>query len=540
MYYGIKIMQSIFKKRLTKSTRDILAQGDMESVHQKEVEAVLQKMTGNGGLFNLGQTIWNYPLTIPFIKMISHSLILGATGSGKSYAALLMLVHSLKQIKKGMFLPMGFVDPKGELAMKANQYLQAFGHQLSGKEKEQFYRKIYVIDFSENELVTPYNILYCKGQSKELLINNRMETISELYQGGGGITPRMKSTLKYCLMLLMENELPITFFEKIFLDNDLVKRLASKSPDKQLKHYFLYRFDTELKSTIYGLRQRIDGLFVSDGVRMSLSGITAPDFRKLQDEGYFVILKLAGANINRSTTEFLLQIVLSDIKQSVFQRQKTDKPFLWHIDEAQVLYKDRTSRENMNDLLTMSRSFGSFFTLLCQSLSSSVRDKDILNSIFANVRWMLTFRSTPRDAQIISSAIPVFGKVPGSQNYMGTKITREQELKLRLAEISHFPERTGYLWLKSELSKAVKIRTKHLQSPYEFAGCTKEQFKIYLSSQKSHNLIPKQEMLKHLEMLESKLDAEQESSSKKPDKLSTSDSNNLMDMLEQAYSKKKG
>jgi len=497
MNLGIKIMQNLFRRRITKSTDNILALGDLETIHQREVQATLEMMEGEGGLIRLGNTYWGYPLNLPFSKLISHSLVVGATGSGKSYFALLLLVHSLNQVRNGAYLPMAVIDPKGELAQKALQYIHAFGYKLNDKERNSFYKKVFVLDFSDDDNITPYNILDCSGQSTEMLVSNRLETIGEIYEGGNSLTARMKSTLKYCLMLLIDNNLPISFFDKVFFNNDLVKQLAGKSANPQLRNYFLHRFDTELKSTLFGLRMRIDSLFVSENVKLSLSGKSAPDFKRLQDEGSFVIVNLAGSNISRSTTEFLLRIILSDIKQSVFQRIQTDKPFLFFIDEAQNLYKNRTSSENMNDLLTMSRSYNTFISLLCQSLSSSVRDNDILNSILANVRWLINFRSTPRDARILSSAIPTFGKFPNSGYSTTHKITHEQELKLRLEEVSHFKERTGYLWLKSELSKAVKITTRYLPQPYELAACSYDNFKAYLASKKGKGLVPKRDVFEY-------------------------------------------
>jgi hypothetical protein len=536
-------MQALFKNRLRHSAEDVVLQSDYEVAYRFEAEAVFQKLAKQQqNLFSIGKTPWGFPVNIPLAKLMTHGLILGATGAGKSYAALLLLVHSLKQIKTGTFAPMGFIDPKGELAQKANSYIQSFALGLDEKQQEEFYSKICVIDFSRIDKITPYNILYCQDQSKELLINNRIETISEINTGGSTLTPRMRLTLKYCLTLLVENDLPITLFEKVFFNNSILKILANKSKDRDLKHYFLQRFDSELKSTLYGLRQRIDSLFVSQGVKLSLSGKTAPDFRKLQDEGYFIVVNLAGPEINRSTTDFLLHIIISDIKQSVFQRQTKDKPYLFFIDEAQNLYKNKAAAESMNDLLTMARSFSSYFVLMCQSLSSSVRDNDILNSILANIRWMLMFRSTPRDAGLISPAMPLFGKPPNSHtaSVISQTLSREQELKLRLAEISHFPDQQGYLWLKSDFTKALKLITKGLLPPWQLAGLSQLQFEDYLKTDyPNSNLVSPDTIVKHLEKLIMELEGEDKAAEVRDNK-SKAVGNSLMEILEQAYIKGKG
>ncbi|KAA3662300.1 MAG: DUF87 domain-containing protein, partial [Calditrichaeota bacterium] len=380
---GIKIMQSLFRGRIKNKTKMVLNDlAEAEGKVQKKTEVQLAKIASSKpDLFYLGATDWGYRVLLPMELLVNHSLVIGSSGAGKSYLALLLLNHALSQIATNNHIPMGILDAKGELAAKAIQYIHSHMHGLSAEQQRRIREKIYVIDFAQTEYVTPYNILLNDYMSKEMLVNNRIQTIDQIYGGSAGLTTRMKSLLKYMLLLLIEFQLPISFFEKLCLDNELLQTLAGKSKDSCLRSYFTRRFPKESKSTVYGLAQRIESLFVSKGVRQSMSASSAPDFQKLQDEGTFIIINVCGADISRGTSEFLLRVILSDIQQSVFRRQNIDQSFLWCLDEAQVLYKDKTSRENMNDLLTMSRSFGSFFMLLTQSLTSAVRDKDIINSI---------------------------------------------------------------------------------------------------------------------------------------------------------------
>lgn len=85
----------------------------------------------------------------------------------------------------------------------------------------------------------------------------------------------------------------------------------------------------------------------------------------------------------------MCSLILSDLKQSVFRRTKPHIKYLWFLDEAQHLLKSLTNRENLAELLTQSRSFGTYLCLMTQSLSSAVRDADILNTIMTNIRWWL-------------------------------------------------------------------------------------------------------------------------------------------------------
>lgn len=544
---GIKIVQSLFGKQIRKATNDTLNMlTDTEGKNQHRIEKHLQNLnSGYGDSFLLGQSSWGYPVSVPLSLLIKHALVVGSTGTGKSYLALLLLMHSLENFRSGKYIPMAILDAKGELAAKAIEYIQAFIYQFRDEDRECLQRKVVVMDFAQTDKIMPYNILDCSNMPAELLVNTRIQTINQIYRGTSALTARMRSILKYMMLLMIEHKLPITLFEKLCLDAKLVQKLAVKSKDERLRHYFTTRFPKEARSTVLGLAQRIDSLFVSEGVKLSMSARSAPDFQKLQDEGYFIIINVCGPHISRSTSEFLLRIILSDIQQSVFRRKKTDIDYLWCLDEAQVLYRDQISRENMNDLLTMSRSFGSYFMLLTQSLTSAVRDSDIINSILQNIRWTMMFRSTLRDAKIIAPAIPITGMrgdatlFPfGQQKFL----TKEQELKCRLEEITHFPEQIGYLWLRSEVPHAIKMKTRRLPSPEQIAGCSQKKFAAFISENSFGNLLPRCQVENELHKVVSRIKDTVIDDSDKPatENPTIDDADDMVKILESAYLQKTG
>src|SRR5947209_20469712 len=79
--------------------------------------------------------------------------------------------------------------------------------------------------------------------------------------------------------------------------------------------------------------------------------------------------------------------------------------------EAQNFFLTRQQQEDMADVLTMARSFGSFFYFLCQNLSTVIPDARILEQLHTNIRWSLTLRGSPRDAQFLRPALPITGRV---------------------------------------------------------------------------------------------------------------------------------
>lgn len=502
---GIKIVQLLFKRRLKRATKGFL--GELSSAsqrHQVQISDELAKLTNpHRAAIWLGTTQGEQRVQLPIDKVAAHGLVLGASGAGKSYFALSLLNQLLELLASPSGVAFGLLDAKGELFEKTIQYLYAYLYRLKPAEREALKKKIIIIDFSNAELITPYNILARRAYlANEIMIASRIDTISEQFSGLSEMSVRMKMILKYFFLLLAEFDLPLSFFERLCVDPMLLSALVERTRNAQLKDYFLSRFDDESKSTLLALRQRIDSLLISEGVRLSLSAPSAPDFAALQDQGCIILINTAGHNITRGISEILQGLILSDIKQSVFRRTNPNQKFIWFFDEAQNLYKTSANREHMVDLLTMARSFSSLFVLMTQSLTSATRDQDILNSILGNVRWVIMLRSTLRDAGLIAPAIPVTGTILKSRHNPfepAQHMSESEELKARLNEVTRLPDRTAYCWLKAYLGKAVKIITPLVSPPHEIAGCSCEQFDAFTNAEKIGQGLSKAEIGKTVE-----------------------------------------
>ena len=176
----------------------------------------------------------------------------------------------------------------------------------------------------------------------------------------------------------------------------------------------------------------------------------------------------AGPSITRGVRLLLQGLILSDIRQAIFARPNNPPVnYLWLADEAQNFFLTKQQQENMADILTMSRSFGSFFCFLCQNLSTAIPDARVLEQLHTNIRWSLTLRGTPRDAQFLRGALPVSGRRsrPDPHPFRERKTySLEEERALALEGIAHLPDRTGYLWLKTRSPEAIKIRTRSVRA----------------------------------------------------------------------------
>jgi len=509
---GIKIFQKLFKERINRATEHTLDElmRSTSNRHRDEITDALSRLAREqGAKVRLGTTDWGQDVQLSLDQIATHGLVLGASGAGKSYFALSLISQILEAATSPAPVSFGILDAKGELFETAIKYLYAYIYRLKPSEREALRKRIFTIDFSNAALVAPYNILaHQEYVADEIMVASRIETISEQFSGLSEISVRMKQILKNALLLMVEFSLPLPFFEKLFTDPLLLNLLVEKSKNPQVKDYFENRFDDESKSTLLALRQRIDALLISEGVRLSLSASSAPDFKAFQDQGAIVLINTAGRNITRGISDLLQGLILSDIKQSVFRRSNPNQKFIWFFDEAQNLYKTAANREHMIDLLTMARSFGSQFVLLTQSLTSAVRDQDILNSILANVRWMVMLRSTLRDAELISPSIhlTVTRAKPKHNPFEPARLMSEsEELKTNLKEVTKFPDRIAYCWLKAYLHWAIKIATPQLPPPCEIAGCNAQVFNQFMASEGIGQGIAKMEVAKQITAREKNL-----------------------------------
>src|SRR5207245_4954416 len=177
-----------------------------------------------------------------------------------------------------------------ELFDRALFLLAARLKQLEGREQEALLKKIVIIDFSSREAVSSYNILSpWPYVEKDFFVTGRLETLRELLPAGEKLSLRGATVLKNVLSLLSEFELPLTYLNQVLESDGLRSKLLARSKNPEVRFYFGRHFAQEGKQTIAALRARMESLFASEGVRLALSGSTAPDFLRLQNDGRIVL-----------------------------------------------------------------------------------------------------------------------------------------------------------------------------------------------------------------------------------------------------------
>jgi hypothetical protein len=186
------------------------------------------------------------------------------------------------------------------------------------------------------------------------------------------------------------------------------------------------------------------------------------------DEGRIVLINCFSPAISRDVRRLLQSLVLTDIRQAVFARRSPDNTFTWFADEAQNFFVTDSMCESMTDLLRMSRSFGTFFCFLTQNMAAAVPDARTLNTLYTNVRWSFSMRGEPSDSAFLKSAFPITGRRrrPKCDPFAAQMFcSPAEERGLQLDEIANLPDRTGWLWLRSETAEAIAMRTPDISIP---------------------------------------------------------------------------
>jgi hypothetical protein len=122
----------------------------------------------------------------------------------------------------------------------------------------------------------------------------------------------------------------------------------------------------------------------------------------------------------------------------------------------------------MCDVLTMARSFGSFFIFLTQNISAAVHDSRLLNQLHTNVKWSFSMRGSPADCAFLKSALPTTARKPRPRANPYEPVdfyTINEERAMELDGIANLPDRAGFLWLRSHSSEAIRITTESIMIP---------------------------------------------------------------------------
>lgn len=362
-----------------------------------------QKVTGAG----------KKPIRLSTTALSRHLYIMGQTGTGKSTLLKTMIADC---IKRGM----GFtiIDPHGDLFSDVYQMLPA------AKRK-----KISIIDPADPENtmgIDPLQYDEDDPQSKSLVINELMRTISSFYDMKVAGGPMFEIYFKNAMQLLLNSgvrqkfgHLTLVDFCRIFFEPDFRKALLSVCDERAVNRFFELVVKTSGDQAFENFAPYITSKinrFVEDYYLQPL--VTQKNkriqFKKLLSAGQILLVRMDKGKIGADNTSLLGQLVLSQLFMAGMSRsginQEKRKPYYIFIDEFQNFM-----RGDVGTALAEMRKYGLALVLANQTLGQL--DNYLVEAVLGNAGNLVFFR-------------PGINDYPKIQHYLEPEFTRQHVLKL--------------------------------------------------------------------------------------------------------------
>lgn len=419
------------------------------------------------------------------LDLRQHTLVLGATGTGKS--SLLEAMARLNFIRRqGLAL----VDLHGDLYQRAARW--AAHHNA---------RDLTLLDFTRPETLPGWNPLapmpgVAPGRQVDLLVGvlRRLYASEKAASWAWGVA--VESLARHALAACIESRYPATLVDvrRFFLMPGLRREiLATASPETV--SFFKTRFGPREAMYVSALLNKLDPFLASPAVERFLGQRDASvDLFRLADEGGTLLINLAKGYLGPSA-EVMGRLLMNVLQLAALrrERQRPDRrvPLSIIIDEAQTLAAPDSGLE---DLLVAARKYRVFVTLAAQGLS--LFPPRFRPHLLGNTGRQFFFRMPFAEAQALSHDIfEATGTVPRELVRAYDKIddpmlTPPEEIAARTRELSNLPVGACYWLLKGRRFRARRIQVKRPTPAPDTFDVAERVSEANTQFQRSHIFIP--------------------------------------------------
>jgi hypothetical protein len=328
----------------------------------------------------------------------THVQIIGSTGTGKSK----LMEHLIREdIAAGNGLCL--IDPHGYLYHDTLKYLQG------GKKKP---HKVILFDPSEDTYATGFNPLRLSAKDLSYQVDAMVRACAKVWGGEDtDRTPLLKRCLRITFHALAEGKL--TLLEAQYLTSPtrrgMREYLTAKIKDPVIKEQWDYfnseklpmnRFYEEFGSTI----NRTMEFLAAERIRNIIGQQAGTlDFKKIMDEGYFVLVNLSsGKSVSHDNARLIGTLIVNDLFLTATERPPESNPFYLYIDECSLFIN-----EDIGRILDEGRKFGLHLVLAHQHLAQLKKaGEDIYHSVMTDAKTKIIFGGlSAEDARVLSEQV---------------------------------------------------------------------------------------------------------------------------------------
>ncbi|MDO9016253.1 MAG: DUF87 domain-containing protein [Deltaproteobacteria bacterium] len=380
-------------------------------------------------------------------ELLAHQLVLGDTGSGKTYQTIQELIALAR---KQVIASAVILDMKGELAeLLTDQAFPALAASLPPADADALLRRIVVIDPFSSTHLPPLNVLV-RDPGQPLAIQAR--DVAECFEAATetDVSVRMETILDWVLRLVIETGGSFLTVRRALQEPAVLEGLVRTAKDPDTIRYFLTRYPSEPKTSKLALLSRLDRFLALPMTQLSLGAKSCVDFdRLLEDHITIVSLGKAPAGL-QSVARFFAMVVFTRFVRAIFRRPPRAQGFASLIvaDEWQVALNAALAKE-FEAILTLARSRGVHLWLSNQQLAQLDRHGATLKSVVLGLTAnQVFFRLADEDCRALKRIFPVTGAVrrkgsPG--NAAGSPfLTPAEETEARAVAAARLPNRDGY------------------------------------------------------------------------------------------------
>jgi len=375
-----------------------------------------------------------------------HGWVTGATGSGKSFLLLGLIIQVLRQSST----PLVVVDLKGELSgILIDLVLPALA---TTSKREELLQNLRIIrPFDETYLPMLRITQPEEGVPRDIQSYNLAASLAEALAEDLGA--RMNRVFLRMTALAIELDEPLIAIKRWLEDSQAFQADALRSGDVSLRAYATKVFPRESPSSIDALLARIDTFLFLRSTRLALSAPSCVSFAESLERGVTIIdLGNPPAGAER-VARFWAGILVGRLSRAIMSRPVTlDTPQTWVIFEEFQEALAKAQSDQFGRLLALAR-FKKLSLWFCnqQAAQLSASDPTLVKLLRTNVNLMATFRCNIDDARTFAHALPLPDAKQDSEarNQLINEMTR--------LETRHF-----YLWLKQAPFRAQKVRSPRL------------------------------------------------------------------------------
>lgn len=365
--------------------------------------------------------------------------ITGASGGGKTYEALAILLQLLRR----PFVLWVF-DFKGELAdLLMNTVLPALACRPEGR---WLLGRVHVIDPFGEETPALRITEPEPGVPRHVQAMTLSATMQEVLNADHGL--RMERAFLFGGALSIELRQPLTALARWFREPELFGQMAARSSDPLIRDYAANVFPKEPRPSLQALGSRLDLLFFLPEIRRAFEAPSCVSFNDLCQEGVF-IFRVGGAPAGSEAVEAAIgSLLIGRATRAIMGRvvEADTLPLLMLFDEGQRAIRSR-DMDHLERVLTQARFKRSSFVFCNQDMEAQL-PRDFAHLLRTNTSTEFIFRANPEDASRVARHLPM--TVPG---------VPESDQRQAIADvITHLPNREFILWSKA-LGQAERMRS---------------------------------------------------------------------------------